>query len=275
GRAGAETHRRRLWVLDLHPRRHGDVLGAVRGLCSLAEQYRRRTDRSGAVRPPQRFHRDDVPAPVELYLRARGAVRRTSETLAFPALRRRHIRARFGLSGHRGHGICPHGRDGRWAFAQRLSVRVLHVGRHARRPRHRRGDRAHLSCGPGDRDWPGNRRAVEPVLACARYRVGRGIHVGLSDGRLSMTDGHDRVFDDRTPGVEEREPTASYLSYTVGLGLAIVATIASFVVSQTILLWAPGIPVGLIVLALAQIGVHLVFFLHLGSYPDSTNNILA
>ena len=83
------------------------------------------------------------------------------------------------------------------------------------------------------------------------------------------------AFDDRTPGVEEREPTASYLSYTVGLGLAIVATIASFTVAQTNLLWPPGIPVGLIVLALAQIGVHLVFFLHLGSAPDSTNNILA
>ena len=87
--------------------------------------------------------------------------------------------------------------------------------------------------------------------------------------------GHDHVFDDRTPGVEEHEPTASYLSYTVGLGLAIIATIASFIVSQTNLLWPPGIPVGLIVLALAQIGVHLVFFLHLGSGPDSTNNILA
>jgi cytochrome o ubiquinol oxidase subunit IV len=83
------------------------------------------------------------------------------------------------------------------------------------------------------------------------------------------------MFYDRTPGVEEREPTASYLSYSVGLGLAIVATIASFIVAQTNLLWPPGIPVGLIVLALAQIGVHLVFFLHLGSGPDSTNNILA
>ena len=85
----------------------------------------------------------------------------------------------------------------------------------------------------------------------------------------------EHVFDDRTPGVHEREPTASYLSYTVGLGLAILATIASFIVAQTNLLWAPGIPVGLIVLALAQIGVHLVFFLHLGSGSDSTNNILA
>jgi cytochrome o ubiquinol oxidase operon protein cyoD len=87
--------------------------------------------------------------------------------------------------------------------------------------------------------------------------------------------GPERAFEDRTPGVQEREPTASYLSYSVGLGLAIIATIASFIVAQTNLLWAPGIPVGLIVLALAQIGVHLVFFLHLGSGPDSTNNILA
>jgi cytochrome o ubiquinol oxidase operon protein cyoD len=88
-------------------------------------------------------------------------------------------------------------------------------------------------------------------------------------------DGPDRVFDDRTPGVEHEESTANFLSYTAGLGLAILATIASFVVSQTNLLWAPGIPVGLVVLAFAQIGVHLVFFLHLGSGPDHTNNILA
>jgi cytochrome o ubiquinol oxidase subunit IV len=90
-----------------------------------------------------------------------------------------------------------------------------------------------------------------------------------------LTDGHEHVYDDRTPGVEEYEPGASYLSYTAGLGLAILATIASFIVSQTNLLWPPGIPVGLVVLAFAQIGVHLVFFLHLGSGPDSTNNILA
>ena len=88
-------------------------------------------------------------------------------------------------------------------------------------------------------------------------------------------DGRDRVFDDRTPGVEEYEPTASYLSYTVGLGLAVLLTITSFVVSQTNLLWPPGIPVGLIVLAFAQIGVHLVFFLHIGTGPDHTNNVVA
>ena len=89
-------------------------------------------------------------------------------------------------------------------------------------------------------------------------------------------DRDDRLpYEDRTPGVEEREPTVNLLSYTVGLGLAVLATIASFVVSQTNLVWPPGIPVGLVVLAITQIGVHLVFFLHLGSGPDHTNNILA
>jgi cytochrome o ubiquinol oxidase operon protein cyoD len=84
-----------------------------------------------------------------------------------------------------------------------------------------------------------------------------------------------RLLHDRTPGVEEQEPTANYLSYTAGLVLAILLTITSFVVAQTNLLWPPGIPVGLMVLAFAQIGVHLVFFLHLGSGPDHTNNLLA
>jgi cytochrome o ubiquinol oxidase subunit IV len=88
-------------------------------------------------------------------------------------------------------------------------------------------------------------------------------------------DGDDRLYDDRTPGVEHQEATASFLSYSVGLGLAILATIGSFAVAQTNLLWPPGIPVGLVVLAFAQIGIHLVFFLHLGSGPDHTNNIIA
>jgi cytochrome o ubiquinol oxidase operon protein cyoD len=86
--------------------------------------------------------------------------------------------------------------------------------------------------------------------------------------------GDDRLYD-RTPGVEHQESRASVESYTVGLGLALLLTIASFVVSQTNLLWPPGVPAGLIVLALAQIGVHLVFFLHIGFGPDSTNNVLA
>ena len=50
---------------------------------------------------------------------------------------------------------------------------------------------------------------------------------------------------------------------------------ASFYVLHTRLIWPPGIVVMLVVLAVAQIGVHLVFFLHLTTAPDNTNNVLA
>jgi cytochrome o ubiquinol oxidase subunit IV len=43
----------------------------------------------------------------------------------------------------------------------------------------------------------------------------------------------------------------------------------------TQLIWGPAIPVALVVLAVAQIGVHLVFFLHITTAPDNTNNVLA
>ncbi|MGA8402971.1 MAG: cytochrome o ubiquinol oxidase subunit IV [Stellaceae bacterium] len=85
----------------------------------------------------------------------------------------------------------------------------------------------------------------------------------------------DRPQHERTPGVEREESRANVLSYTVGFGFAVLLTVMSFAVSQTDLLWSPGIPVGLAALAFAQIGVHLVFFLHMGSGPDNTNNVIA
>ena len=62
---------------------------------------------------------------------------------------------------------------------------------------------------------------------------------------------------------------------TIGLALAVVLTATSFWVANTSLLWAPGVLLGLAVLAIAQMGVHLVFFLHITTGPDSTNNVLA
>ena len=91
-------------------------------------------------------------------------------------------------------------------------------------------------------------------------------------------DGDDRVIHhhhDRSPGVEHGEDRADFLKYSAGFVFSVVLTIVSFVVASTTLLWPPGIPVGLVVLAFAQIGVHLVFFLHLGSGPDHTNNVIA
>ena len=76
-------------------------------------------------------------------------------------------------------------------------------------------------------------------------------------------------------GDEENESSGSIATYTAGLGFALLLTGASFLVSQTNLLWAPGVPAGLAVLAIAQMGVHLVFFLHIGTGSDNTNNVLA
>ena len=63
--------------------------------------------------------------------------------------------------------------------------------------------------------------------------------------------------------------------YALGLGLAVALTIASFVVARTHLIYGPGIPVALVALAIAQMGIHLVFFLHITTAPDNTNNVLA
>jgi cytochrome o ubiquinol oxidase subunit IV len=65
------------------------------------------------------------------------------------------------------------------------------------------------------------------------------------------------------------------LVYLVGLGLAILLTATSFFIAGTDLVWQPSIPVALVVLAIAQMGVHLVFFLHITTGPDNTNNVMA
>lgn len=63
--------------------------------------------------------------------------------------------------------------------------------------------------------------------------------------------------------------------YFLGLVLAVLLTAISFWLTGTKLVWGPGIPVALVVFAVAQMGVHLVFFLHLTTGPDNTNNVLA
>ena len=65
------------------------------------------------------------------------------------------------------------------------------------------------------------------------------------------------------------------VGYLIGLGLAILLTAVSFFIAGTFLVWRPSIPIALVVLAIAQIGVHLVFFLHITTGPDNVNNILA
>jgi cytochrome o ubiquinol oxidase subunit IV len=88
----------------------------------------------------------------------------------------------------------------------------------------------------------------------------------------------DRTALDVAPGAMDAEPeTASegIQTYLIGLALSALLTIAAFYFAQSQWLWGPSIPVALSVLAVAQIGVHLVFFLHLTTAPDNVNNTLA
>jgi len=63
--------------------------------------------------------------------------------------------------------------------------------------------------------------------------------------------------------------------YLLGLALATLLTCVSFYIAQSTLVWQPSIPIALSVLALAQMDVHLVFFLHITSGPDNVNNVMA
>ena len=77
------------------------------------------------------------------------------------------------------------------------------------------------------------------------------------------------------PGEPHDSMLSETISYVIGLGLALLLTGISFWVASTGTLWGPGVATGLVVLAIAQMGVHLVFFLHITSGPDNTNNVLA
>jgi cytochrome o ubiquinol oxidase subunit IV len=89
---------------------------------------------------------------------------------------------------------------------------------------------------------------------------------GIDDGDTAPGDKHE---------AEGELGGGSIQSYVIGLALSTLLTVASFGLPATGLVWGPGVPVALAVLAIAQMGVHLVFFLHITTAPDNTNNVLA
>jgi len=96
----------------------------------------------------------------------------------------------------------------------------------------------------------------------------------MSDGKTGVPLYDDDIApgDERADGTEIAEGIRGYL---VGLGLSVLATVVAFYLSGTSLVWQPSIPAALIVLAIAQMGVHIVFFLHITTRPDSMNNVMA
>jgi len=83
---------------------------------------------------------------------------------------------------------------------------------------------------------------------------------------------------DTAPGDEHvgrNEIAQGVKGYLIGFVLATGLTLVSFYIAKSTLVWQPSIPIALSVLAMAQMGVHLVFFLHITTGPDNVNNVLA
>ena len=75
---------------------------------------------------------------------------------------------------------------------------------------------------------------------------------------------------------EGHGPLREAINYMIGLALATGLTFGSFwVASAPSILYTPGLTMALAALAIAQMGVHLAFFLHITTGSDNINNVLA
>ena len=79
----------------------------------------------------------------------------------------------------------------------------------------------------------------------------------------------------RTPGTDTRGSTGRWPTYAVGFGLAAGLTVASFVLAGGGWLTPASLVAALVALAIAQMIVHLIFFLHITTAPAQKTNILA
>lgn len=84
------------------------------------------------------------------------------------------------------------------------------------------------------------------------------------------------LHDSHAPEANEiHDAGTTYGAYLWGLALAILLTLASFASAVFHWVWGPGMPILLGVLAIAQMGVHLVFFMHVHADEEGENTVLA
>jgi len=92
----------------------------------------------------------------------------------------------------------------------------------------------------------------------------------MADEQLSPPGGHEHEAPGQSP-----DWRSGLGKSVLGLAASALLTLASFWAAGTGLVWGPAVPVLLAALAVGQMGVHLVFFLHVSTGPEGTNNILA
>jgi len=81
--------------------------------------------------------------------------------------------------------------------------------------------------------------------------------------------------DSNTPGLEGREAHGSLRGYIIGYVSAIALTIAAFVIAPNTNMAPFSVVAALAVLAIAQMLVHLIFFLHINTAPAQKINVTA
>jgi cytochrome o ubiquinol oxidase subunit IV len=84
---------------------------------------------------------------------------------------------------------------------------------------------------------------------------------------------------DSAPGIsrEQKDDEADgggWGAYVLGFAIALLLTAGTFIVALTDMVWGPARPAAVVTLAVAQMGVHLVFFLHLTTGADNRSNAM-
>jgi cytochrome o ubiquinol oxidase operon protein cyoD len=78
-----------------------------------------------------------------------------------------------------------------------------------------------------------------------------------------------------TPGTENGQQHGSLQGYLIGYAAAAILTIGAFAAAQSSALTPASVVAAIIVLAIGQMLVHLIFFLHISTSPNQRTNILA
>ena len=80
---------------------------------------------------------------------------------------------------------------------------------------------------------------------------------------------------ERTPGTRKTGSHGGWQSYVVGYVSAMLLTAAAFLLARSPLITAASATAAVVVLAIAQMLVHLIFFLHINTSPEHKTNIMA
>ena len=92
---------------------------------------------------------------------------------------------------------------------------------------------------------------------------------------MTLQDPISRGSSTRTPGTDAQGSTGRWPTYTIGFGLAAFLTAVSFAMAVSHALTPASLVAALVVLAIGQMIVHLIFFLHITTAPAHKTNILA